>query len=93
MIFFEEGTLFHTYFYTIECVNFEEEVSMAANLAIDDALLQRALTIGGLKTKKETVNTALEEFIQRRKVKDVISMFGNVEANKGYDYKKLRYRK
>jgi Arc/MetJ family transcription regulator len=29
---------------------------MATNLAIDQKLLDSALTIGGLKTKKETVN-------------------------------------
>jgi hypothetical protein len=38
---------------------------MATNLAIDDGLLNLALELGGMKTKKDTVNTALQEFIQR----------------------------
>ena len=40
---------------------------MPANLAIDDALLSEALKEGAHKTKKDTVNAALQEFIQRRK--------------------------
>ena len=40
---------------------------MATNLAIDDSLLNMALQLGGLKTKKDTVNTALQEFIQKLK--------------------------
>ena len=45
---------------------------MATNLAINNDLLTSALKISGLKTKKETVNLALEEFIQRRKRKEAI---------------------
>ena len=66
---------------------------MSTNLAIDDNLLNTALQIGGLKTKKDTVNLALEEFIKRRKMEDVISMFNSVEYNEKYNYKKLRNRK
>ena len=65
---------------------------MATNLAIDDSLLNQALKIGGLKTKKDTVTVALEEFIQRRKMEDVIGLFGKIEYGKDYDYKKLRKR-
>jgi hypothetical protein len=66
---------------------------MASNLAIDEKLLNDALKIGGLKTKKDTVNVALQEFIQRRKIKDIIDMFGQIEYDKDYDYKKSRNRK
>lgn len=72
---------------------FCEEVTMATNLAIDEMLLQQALTISGLKTKKATVNAALAEFIQRRKMEDIVSMFGKVEMDKKCDYKKMRCRK
>lgn len=40
---------------------------MATNLAIDDNLLVLAQNVAGIKTKKETVNLALKEFVQRRK--------------------------
>jgi Arc/MetJ family transcription regulator len=63
---------------------------MATNLAIDDNLLKTALVLGGLKTKKDTVNMALDEFIQRRKRQEVIDLFGKIEFDKNYDYKKAR---
>jgi Arc/MetJ family transcription regulator len=65
---------------------------MATNLSIDVKLLDDALKIGGLKTKKETVNLALEEFIKRRKTADILSLFGTIEYDNDYDYKKARKR-
>jgi len=63
---------------------------MATNLAIDDKLLVAAQGIAGIKTKKETVNLALKEFIQRRKQEEIIDLFGSVEFDD--DYKQLRNR-
>jgi Arc/MetJ family transcription regulator len=63
---------------------------MATNLAIDDKLLISAQKIGKIKTKKETVNTALKEFIERRKQEEIIDLFNEVEYDDNYDYKKLR---
>jgi len=40
---------------------------MTTNLAIDDDLINEALTLGHFKTKEDTVVTALKEFINRRK--------------------------
>jgi Arc/MetJ family transcription regulator len=65
---------------------------MATNLAINDQLLTNALEIGGFRTKKDTVNAALEEFIQRRKVQEVINLFGKIEFDENYDHKKMRTR-
>jgi Arc/MetJ family transcription regulator len=65
---------------------------MATNLAINDTLLKKALEIGGYKSKKDTVNAALEEFIKRRDVKELIEIFGSVEYDESYDYKKMRMR-
>ncbi len=66
---------------------------MATNLSIDNELLKTALEVGGLKTKKDTVNLALEEFIQRRKADEIISLFGTIDYDGDYDYKKMRIRK
>jgi len=65
---------------------------MATNLAIDDDLLNLALKLGGFRSKKDTVNAALEEFIRRRKAEEVIELFGKIEYHEGYDYKKMRTR-
>jgi len=66
---------------------------MPSNLAIDDELLGLAQHISGLKTKKETVNLALKEFVQRRKQEEIIDLFGTVEYDRTYDYKERRIRK
>ncbi|MBQ7497404.1 MAG: type II toxin-antitoxin system VapB family antitoxin [Selenomonas sp.] len=65
---------------------------MATNLALDDKLLNQAVSIGGLKTKKDTVTLALTEFIQRRKAEDLIDAFGTCEVDESYDYKAERKR-
>lgn len=63
---------------------------MATNLAIDPNLLNEALDVGGLGTKKDTVNQALKEFVQRRKQRQVIDLFGNLPPDDDYDYKQGR---
>ena len=63
---------------------------MPTNLAIDDALLEEAQKIGGHKTKKATVTDALEEYIRRRKQSKIVGLFGTVEFDPKYDYKKQR---
>ncbi len=65
---------------------------MATNLAIDEKLLADALKAGGLKTKKATVNEALREFIQHRRQKKILKLFGSVEFDPEYDHKKGRTR-
>jgi Arc/MetJ family transcription regulator len=66
---------------------------MATNLAIDDNLLISALNIGGLKTKKDTVNLALEEFIQRRKRQEARELFGKIDFDKDWNPKRVRGKK
>ena len=63
---------------------------MATNLAIDEKLLEEALKAGKHKTKKDTVNEALKEYVMRRKRRDIISLFGKVEMKPSYDYRKER---
>ena len=63
---------------------------MATNLSIDPDLLDEALHISGLKTKKETVNQALKEFVQRRKQREITSLFGQLPQDPDYDYKQGR---
>ncbi len=65
---------------------------MATNLAIDDNLLNEALEISGMKTKKDTVNLALKEFVDRRKQLEIIKLFGKMDPDPDYDYKKGRTR-
>ena len=63
---------------------------MPTNLAIDDQLLLEALAIGGHRTKRETVNEALREFIRRRQRLELAKLVGKVDYDPRYDYKKER---
>jgi len=65
---------------------------MATNLAIDEKLLCEALRIGGLKTKKDTVNEALKEYVLRRRQGEIVELFGGISYAEDYDHKKLRTR-
>jgi len=66
---------------------------MATNLALDDKLLDEALRIGGRATKKDTVTEALREYIGRRKQAAVADLFGTIDYDPKYDYKKQRRRR
>lgn len=66
---------------------------MATNLAIDDSLIEQAQLLGKHKTKKAVVTEALEEYIQRRKQKNILELFNTIEYEKDYDYKEQRKMK
>jgi len=65
---------------------------MATNLQIDDKLILRAVKLGGHKTKKEAVSKALVEYIHQLEQEKILSMFGRVDYDPEYDYKKQRRR-
>lgn len=65
---------------------------MATNLSIDPHLLERTLELSGETTKKAAVNKALREFIARREQKDIVKLFGKLDWDEKYDYKKDRTR-
>jgi Arc/MetJ family transcription regulator len=63
---------------------------MATNLAIDDALIEEAKQVSRCKTKKAAVTEALKEYIQRHHQSEIIELFGKIEFDNNYDYKKQR---
>jgi Arc/MetJ family transcription regulator len=65
---------------------------MPTNLALDPELLEEAHRVGGHRTKKATVTEALREYIMRRKQLRVLDLFGAVDYDADYDYKKQRGR-
>ena len=65
---------------------------MATNLMIDIELLNEALEVGGHRTKRETVNEALREYVNKRRASEVLSLFGTVDYDADYDYKESRNR-
>jgi len=65
---------------------------MATNLALDDKLIVLAKKIGHHRTKREAVTAALKEYIEHKKQLEVADLFGSIEFDKNYDYKKARKR-
>lgn len=63
---------------------------MTTNLKIDPHLLDEAKRIGRFRTKKDTVNQALTEFIQHRRQLDILDLEGKIDFIEDYDYKALR---
>ena len=60
---------------------------MATNLAIDPDLLNHAVAVSGVRTKKEAVTIALREFIARREQAKIVESFGTLDWDDTYDYK------
>jgi Arc/MetJ family transcription regulator len=66
---------------------------MPTNLDIDDRLIAEAQRLGRHRTKKETVNAALDEYVQRRKQRQILSLFGDIDYDDSYDYKRERRKR
>jgi Arc/MetJ family transcription regulator len=65
---------------------------MATNLALDPALLDRAVEVSGALTKKAAVTLALQEFIARREQRGLVDLFGTLDWDDSVDYKSERSR-
>ena len=66
---------------------------MATNLSLDPDLIDRALAVSGERTKKAAVTRALEEFIARRRQKDLVELMGKLEWDASFDAKAERSRR
>jgi len=65
---------------------------MATNLQVDDKLIVKAVKLGGHKTKKAAVTQALIEYANQLEQEKILSMFGKVDYDPEYNYKKQRSR-
>lgn len=52
---------------------------MRTNIVLDDQLIKEGLKLTKLKTKKDLVNLALRELIERRKRTRILKLEGKVE--------------
>jgi len=66
---------------------------MATNLSLDPDLLERTLRVSEEKTKKAAVTKALKEYVARHEQRGVAKLFGKLQWDPSYDYKKDRSRK
>jgi len=65
---------------------------MATNLALDDKLITQAQKVGHHKTKKEAVTAALKDYIAHKKQLEIVGLFGTIDFEKNFNYKKARKR-
>ena len=63
---------------------------MATNLQIEDSLIVKAVKLGGHRTKKAAVTEALSEYIRHLEQAKILDIFGAIDFNPEYDYKKQR---
>jgi len=63
------------------------------NLQIDDTLILKAVKLGGHRTKKAAVTQALVSYIQHLEQEKIGSLFGAIEYDATYNYKKQRARR
>jgi len=68
--------------YTFFLCRIVQGANDATNLAIDDRLIEEARKLGHHRTKKDTVNAALDEYIQRRNKLDILKLFGTIEYDR-----------
>jgi len=65
---------------------------MATNLSLDPELIELARKLSGERTKRAAVTRALEEFVARRRQKDLLKLFGKLSWEHSFDYKAERSR-
>ena len=63
---------------------------MRTYIVLDDKLIERALKVSGLRTKKDLITIALKEFVRNRSRLDIRQLKGKINFRDDYNYKKLR---
>jgi Arc/MetJ family transcription regulator len=71
-------------------VNIEEVIILATNLQLDDQLIEKAVKLGKHKTKRAAVTQALKEYVEHLEQQKILALFGTVDYDPEYDYKKQR---
>lgn len=68
-----------------------EVMSMRTNIVLNDDLIEEAFKYSSnITTKKELVETALLEYVNNRKRKNLKELKGKIFFRDGYDYKSMR---
>ncbi len=57
------------------------EASMRTTLAVREDLIEEVKALSGVKTKKDAVEKALEEYVRRRKARKLLDLEGKVELS------------
>lgn len=63
---------------------------MRTNIVLDDQLVDEAMRVAGVATKREVVDLALREFVARRRQRRILRLEGRGLIDLGYDVRKTR---
>jgi Arc/MetJ family transcription regulator len=63
---------------------------MRTNIVLDDKLVEEALSLTGVHTKRELVHLALSELVRMRRKRDMLDLAGRIRFRKGFDHKSMR---
>lgn len=63
---------------------------MRTNIVLDDALVEEAFALTGVRTKRALVQLALTELVRLRKKKNLFDLVGEIEFQSDFDHKELR---
>jgi Arc/MetJ family transcription regulator len=66
---------------------------MPTNLGLKDDLVAEAQRIGGHRSKREAVNAALQEYIDRRKQQKILDLMHAADWDETYDHKAQRKKR
>ena len=65
---------------------------MLTKIELDDRLLDEAKKLGGHRTSRNAVVAALKEYVRIKKQMRILSLFGTIDYDPDYDYKRERRR-
>jgi Arc/MetJ family transcription regulator len=69
-------------------------IKMRTNIVLDDELVEEAFKFSQtVSTKRELIETALREYVNNRKRKNLKKLKGKIKFSIDYDYKKMREMK
>jgi len=71
-----------------------ERCIVRTNIVLDNDLVEEAFKYSpSIRTKKDLIETALREYVQNRKMKDIRDLKGKIQFSDDYDHKKMRIGK
>lgn len=63
---------------------------MRTNIVLDDELVREAFKYTDVQTKRELVALALREFVENRRRRNLMDLYGQGGLRPDYEYKRLR---
>ena len=57
---------------------------------LDDDLINEAIKLTGVKTKKDVISFALQELVTARKRRNLLDLEGKISFREDYDHKAMR---